>query len=171
MRVLGIDPGERNTAAVVREGDRVLFAATYVREDETPPFSWGLQCVHHIRDEVLGAYPDIEAIGLEGIQAPRGYSKGKLAPINPKPLIFMAIAAGSLADNLSRTHRLVIVPAKKNGAGPDDAYPSVLTGRRPKELPGHSAGSRRHEKSAYDIAGEVPLLIANNYYLDTLQVD
>lgn len=168
MKALGIDPGERNTAAVVRRGDDILFAATFVRHDDTPPFLWGRQCVNFIRAEVLSVFPGIEAIGLEGIQAPRGYSKGKLAPINPKSIIFTGVAAGMLADNLSRTHKLVIVPAKKNGAG--DWYPAELEGRRPKDLPGHSHGSRRHEKSAYDIAGEVPLLLANNYELDTIVV-
>lgn len=168
MKTLGVDPGERNTAAVVRRGDEILFAATFVRHDDTPPFTWGRQCIQYIRDEVLDIFPDIDAIGLEGIQAPRGYSHGKLAPINPKSIIFTGVAAGMLADNLSRTHKLVIVPAKKNGAG--DWYPDVLNGRRPKDLPGRSSGSRRHEKSAYDIAGEVPLLLANNYDLDTIKI-
>lgn len=170
MRILGIDPGERNTAALVREGDMILYSGTFVRKDEVPPFLWGRQCVKYIRDEVLALYPDIEAIGLEGIQAPRGYSGGKLSPINPKPLIFMAIAAGTLADNLSQTHKLVIVPAKKNGSGPEDSYPDVLNGRRPKDLPGRSSGTRKHEKSAYDIAGQVPLMLANNYDLDTIVI-
>jgi hypothetical protein len=169
MIVLGVDPGASYTAAVVRDDDELLLASTFKRPEGMPPVTWAMACVRHVR-EILAQYPQIKLVGVEGIQAPRGFSNGKISMIQPGPLIFMAMVLGAVVSNLDDTHSVVIVPAKKNGAGDADSYPAALNGKRPKDLPGsNNAGTRRHEKSAWDIAGEVELLFANNYHLDAVK--
>lgn len=170
MLVIGIDPGARYTGVVVRNiaENTILLASTYVKPNDIEIVWWAVNLANRIEREVLSQYPDAK-IGIEGISDPRGYSNGKKSPINPKHIIKAGIVLGALAGKFSNA---VIVPPGKNGSS-RTPYPDVLNGRRPKDLPGDSkgAGTRNHEKSAYDVAGEVNLLLANNYYLDRPNVE
>lgn len=165
MIVIGIDPGAKYTAVSVRDivDDTVLLSSTYVKPNETPIFTWAVEIADIIERDIIPLFPDAK-IGLEGISDPKGYNNGKKSPLNPKYVIRLAIVAGSLAD---RFRHAVIVPPGHNGSS-RTPYPAVLEGRRPKDLPGVSkgAGTRKHEKSAYDVAGQVPFLVSNSYVLD-----
>jgi len=163
--VMGIDPGAKYTGVSVRNmiTDEILWSSTYVKPAETPMFIWGWELGELIENDILSLFPTAK-IGIEGIAAPRGFSNGKKSPINPKYVIFAAIVAGMLAQ---RFPDAVIVAPGHNGTS-RSGYPDVLNGRRPKTLPGSAlgAGTRNHEKSAYDVAGSVPLLVAEKYKLD-----
>jgi hypothetical protein len=165
MIVIGIDPGAKYTGVSVRNisTDEILLSSTYVKPKETEIVSWAIEVSARIQTDVADLFPEAK-IGIEGLAAPRGYNNGKLAPLNPKYLIFAGIVLGAVAQRFSNA---VIVPPGHNGTS-RTGYPDVLCGRRPKDLPGFAkgAGTRNHEKSAYDVAGEVPFLVANNYVLD-----
>lgn len=166
MIVIGIDPGARYTGVSVRDlaENTILLSSTYVKPEEIPIVTWAIHVSNLIAEEVVGAYPEAR-IGIEGISDPKGYSNGKKSPINPKHIIRAGIVLGALA---MRFPEAVIVPPGHNGTS-RSGYPDVLNGRRPKTLPGNAkgAGTRNHEKSAYDVAGDVPFRLANNYILDT----
>jgi hypothetical protein len=161
---IGIDPGARYTAVVVREYDDVLLASTYVRPQDMAPVTWATNVVEMIQRDIIPLYPDAY-IGIEGISSPKGYQNGKLAPINPKDIIKAGMVLGTLALAFKPVGA-VIVPPKKNGSTGE--YPECLNGRRPKDLAGSSvgAGTRNHEKSAYDVAGKVMFLRNDGFILD-----
>lgn len=166
MIVIGIDPGAVYTGVSVRNlsENTILLSATYVRPKETPIVSWAVELAGIIERDILQTYPTAR-IGIEGISDPKGYSNGKLSPINPKHIIKTGIMVGALAMKFPNA---VIVPPGHNGSS-RTGYPEALNGRRPKDLPGVSkgAGTRKHEKSAYDVAGDIPFQLAHNYKLDT----
>jgi hypothetical protein len=161
MEIIGLDPGARYTGVCVRNfaTDEILLSSTYVRPVEIDIVEWARYLADKIMEDVVSLYPGAQ-IGLEGISAPGGFKNGKKAPINPKYIIEAGIVMGCLANKFREA---VIVPPGKNGSS-RTPYPEVLNGRRPKTLPGISkgAGTRNHEKSAYDVAGEVPFIVANN---------
>lgn len=167
---IGMDPGAKYTGISVRDllRDELLLSSTYVKPADEPMFAWGKRLGEIIQNDIVALFPNHQ-IGIEGIAAPRGFSNGKKSPINPKYVIFAAIVAGMLAQ---RFPDAVIVPPGHNGTS-RAGYPDALNGRRPKDLPGIAtgAGTRNHEKSAYDIAGEVPMLLANGYELDEQKIN
>lgn len=165
MIVLGIDPGAKYTGISVQNtiDETLLLSGTFVKPDDTPIFTWGEELAVLIQQEILSLYPDA-VIGIEGLSDPKGYQNGKKSPINPKHVIRTGIVAGILVGRLNPA---VVVPPKKNGNS-RVGYPPELTGRRPKDLPGLSlgAGTRNHERSAYDVGREVPFLISQGFKLD-----
>jgi hypothetical protein len=162
--VIGIDPGGRYTGVSVRNGDEVLLSSTYVRPETTPIVTWAVNVADMIIADVIDKFPDAR-IGIEGISDPKGFSGGKKAPINPKYIIHAATVLGAIAAKLPNA---VIIKPGKNGSG--EIYPDVLNGRRPKDLPGISDGAttRNHERSAFDVAGEVEGYIRYGYRLDDI---
>lgn len=163
MITIGIDPGARYTGVCVRNGEKVLISSTYVCPEETPTVTWAVQLPQMIKKDIISQYPEAP-IGIEGISAPKGFSGGKKAPINPKYIINAGIVLGALAYAFPQA---VIIKSGKNGS--QDWYPPELLGRRPKELQGTAKGAttRNHERSAYDVAGEVPSYKENGYILDS----
>jgi hypothetical protein len=166
MITIGIDPGARYTAVSVRSGDKVLLSSTYVRPLDMEPVTWAIHVTGLISEAVLDRWPDAP-VGVEGVSDPTGFKGGKAAPMNPAHIIRTATVLGSLAQAY-KNRRIVIVPPKKNGAGLDEDYPAELTGRRPATLEGQNinAGTRRHEKSAFDVAGEVMFMLNDGFILD-----
>lgn len=164
MITIGIDPGAKYTGVSVRQDNHVLLSSTYVKPDDKPQIAWAVELAEKIKQEVVSLFPDAP-IGIEGISDPKGFQGGKRAPINPKHIIKAAIVLGALANKFPHA---VIVKSGKNGS--QDWYPEELIGRRPSELKGSAvgAGTRDHERSAFDIAGEVEGYINNNYVLDEL---
>jgi hypothetical protein len=158
MICIGIDPGARYTGVSVRNiaEDTILWSSTYVRPEDTEMVEWARTVAVMIQKDVIDQFPGAY-VGIENITAPRGYSNGKLSPINPKYLIFAGIVLGAIAMHIPDAFA---VPPGKNGSSRAE-YPAVLNGRRPKDLPGSAkgAGTRNHEKSAYDVAGEIPFLL------------
>lgn len=162
MITIGIDPGAKYTGVSVRMNDTVLLSSTYVKPEDKPQIAWAVELTQKIEDEVVSLFPEAR-IGIEGISDPKGFQGGKRAPINPKHIIKAAIVLGALAQKFPQA---VIVKSGKNGN--QDWYPEELVGRRPASLKGSAvgAGTRNHERSAFDIAGEVSGYVNNNYVLD-----
>lgn len=157
---IGIDPGAKYTGIVVRDGDVVLHSSTVVNVDDLAPLEYARAVVAFVIKEVVLTNPDYP-IGIEGISDPKGYNRGKRAPINPKYVMRMAAVAGALAAAFPNAYT---IPPKGNGSQHISQYPEVLKGRRPKDLPGSStgAGTRSHEQSAFDVAGKT----AEQHYLN-----
>lgn len=164
MITIGIDPGGKYTGLSVRDGDKCLLSSTFVKPDDVPPISWAVQVAALVK-EVVDQYPGAK-IGIEGVTVPNAYNQGKLALNSPKYIIRTAIVVGALAVQYPDA---VIVRPGKNGSQPINMYPDALQGRRPKELAGsnNNAGTRNHERSAWDIAGEVEFLLGQNVNLDS----
>ena len=152
MKVLGIDPGAKYTGVSLRDlaEETILISSTYVKPETLDIYEWARTLPALINEDIL-QHHQVEIIGVEGISAPKGYQNGRRSPLNPKHIISTAILVGAF---LLEYRTAVVVPPGKNGS--TGVYPDVLNGRRPKTLPGSSAGAttRNHEKSAYDVAGE-----------------
>jgi hypothetical protein len=163
MVIIGIDPGATNVGVSVRDGDKVLVSSTFVRPDGMPPVKWAVLVAKRVHDEIVSKYPDA-LIGIEGVTVPNAYNMGKKNLMSPKYIIWTGIVVGALA---SQYPTAVIIRPGKNGSQELSSYPESLKGRRPKDLEGVTeAGTRNHEKSAYDIAGEVLSYLNNGYNLD-----
>jgi len=162
---IGIDPGPKYTGVVVRQGEEVLHASTYVRPKDMLPITWAVTVTNLVLTDVIAKYPEAK-VGIEGVTVPNAYNGGKLAMINPKSTIHLGIVVGAFAFALPDA---VIVRPGKNGSQP--VYPACLSGRRPSELAGTNAGAgtRNHEKSAYDVAGLAEGLHNDRYKLDEQQ--
>lgn len=163
MITIGIDPGARYTAVSVRDNDEVLLSSTYVRPVDMEPVTWAVTVALRIEEDVISQYPDAP-IGIEGISNPQSHIQGKMSMNSPVHLIRLGIVVGALA---MRFPEAVVVRPGKNGK--KDWYPDELSGRRPKELAGsnNGAGTRNHERSAFDVAGEVESRLRDGYKLDT----
>lgn len=164
MITIGVDPGATYTGVSVRNGTECLLSSTYVKPADTPPIAWAVEVVNRIHEEVISQFPDAK-IGIEGVTVPNAYNQGKLALNSPKYIIWTGIIVGALA---SKYPDAVIVRPGKNGSQAPDSYPEVLQGRRPKDLAGsnNGAGTRNHERSAWDVAGEVEFMVGQNVKLD-----
>lgn len=150
-RLLGIDPGARYTGIVVRDMDMPIYSGIFVRPVEMSATDWALECIK-LSKEVYESYnPD--HIAIEGISDPKGFYKGQQAAINPKDIIRTGIVVGALVATWP--HAIIVAPGG-NGDRDETFYPSSMNGRRPKDLDGsnNGAGTRKHEKSAYDVAGK-----------------
>lgn len=151
---VGIDPGARHTAICVIDNETVLESSTYRRKDEDSAVEWARKNADyalHYRER----YPDA-LMGVEGINDPKGFNKTGRAPINPKDIIRTGIALGAIVSIL---RDIDIIPPDMNGDLHDSHYPVSLKGRRKKDLLGvYESNTRRHEKSAYDVARKLWLL-------------
>lgn len=158
---IGIDPGPTYTAVSVIEDEVLILSTTYKRPaGDVPPVFWATEVAHMIQKEIIERWPDAD-IGIEGVVTPQSHFQGKKNLINPKTVIHTALVVGALAA-LNPT--AVIVRPGKNGS--QATYPEELTGTRPKTLEGKAVGTRNHERSAFDVANQVPLLKKENYILD-----
>lgn len=162
--IIGIDPGAKYVGLCVRQGEKVLLASTYVRPNDHPPFKWAIDAVKMVRDDI-SPYTDA-LIGIEGVEPPQVYYRGVKNMLKPDNLIKLSIVAGAFAQAFPDA---VIIRPHNNGSG--DLYPAELTGRRPKTLPGsnNGAGTRNHERSAYDVAGYVMQAHKEGRILDTTE--
>lgn len=154
--VMGIDPGYRYTAIVVRDGDVVLSATTLVRpKDLDDPFQWAERVADEARIIFFRDCPASTRVAVEGVSAPKGFKHGEKAPIDPKFIMFTAVVAGAVVREFKPEGAVVIAPGG-NGSQHVTHYPPELVGQRPKDLPGstNGAGTRAHEQSAYDVAGK-----------------
>jgi hypothetical protein len=157
MKVIGIDPGATYCGVVVRDGAELILASTYVKPKDMNPMAWASYAANTVVNDVVSQYPDYK-VGIEGVSVPNAYNNGKLSLNSPKWVIWLGMVAGAFAALLPDA---VIIRPGKNGSQPVDTYPKALSGRRPKDLLGSAigAGTRNHEKSAWDVAGEVEFMI------------
>ena len=154
--VLGVDPGYRYTGVVIRDGDALLHASTFVRPDGmNDPTDWALTVRAKLRkflNEYHATTGTILPIAVESVTAPKGFKGGVKAPINPGPILFAGVVLGVV---LGTWPDAVVIQPGGNGSQHLTHYPPGLIGRRPPDLPGQTtpATTRDHEKSAYDVAG------------------
>lgn len=147
---IGVDPGARNTAVSVRQGREVLYSATIRRDDKTIPTDWARESVDFVLENVIPLFPNYQ-LGVEDVVVPQSHMNGRKSMISPKNPIHLALVVGGFVLEFRDA---VVVRPGKNGSQPLDFYPDSLRGRRPKDLPGiNNAGTRDHERSAYDVAG------------------
>lgn len=168
--VIGIDPGAKYTAVSVINPDapleeRVIQSSVYVRPDEMPEVTWAVHVTNKIMNDVITNYP-LAKIGIEGVTTPQSHYNGRLALMNPKNTIKLAIVVGAIAMALPKA---AIIRPGKNGS--QETYPKVLNGQRPKTLPGinEKAGTRNHERSAYDVAMLTEKKLKEGYILDHIK--
>lgn len=154
-RKLGIDPGGVNTGVVVRDGNDVLYAATIVRPARMSIDEYARMVALHVAE--VSREWNVALAGVEGVKAPVGYDRGgRKSPLMRNALQGLLDASVVLGTIVTLLPDAVVVAPGGNGAGPIYAYPTCLTGRRPADLPGTSGkAGRGHEKSAYDVAGQI----------------
>jgi hypothetical protein len=173
MIVLGIDPGARWTALVVREGDHLIDRDLLDRETYRASVAgitladdriteWARYCtvaatglIRSLRDV---ADVNVEAIGVEGVVAPRPHAAPGKGPrlTDVGPTIETAWVAGALCERLNA---VVVEPSGFGAPAPnrrvlEAMYPADLIG--PRETTGSGKTSWQHLRAAYDIAGAVP---------------
>lgn len=161
--IAGIDPGGRFTALSVlvessedEAGVEVIYSGTFRRPDNSAPIDFVIEVSQQVDNTLTDIMNDYHTstllVGLEGVNAPKGFVGGKRASLNPAGIIMTGIIAGGLRVTFPEA---VIVSPAGNGSQPIETYPEKLRGRRPKGLPGGTAGTRNHERSAYDVAMKV----------------
>lgn len=161
---VGIDPGPTYTGVSVVVDEKIVLSTTLKRPSDDVPTVWW---AHDVASQILEILKDLKdpIIGVEGAVTPQSHFQGKKNFVNPKYLIGVGIMVGSISGVLaSHGYSPVIVRPGKNGSGSN--YPPELAGRRPSDLPGKAVGTRDHERSAYDVANQAPLLKNENYDLD-----
>lgn len=137
MRIVGIDPGARETGIIVREQD-TLCGATIVS------FASG-ETLHDYLSNVLSTIRDYapEVIVLEDLVSPTFHATQRL--INAYGVIGTAIVIGAV---LAIHPHTVLVPPASYGAMPLASYPDALVGVRESK----GRGVLRHARSAWDIS-------------------
>lgn len=166
LAVLGIDPGSRWTAGVLRVGD-------------TPVYGWTLGPVDELgrpRPNALDKIDDVTAFArymrrilgqitytLDLADA-RGYTRKRLAvegirvPVSWRTKVPLEdwLIPQTIARVVLVEHPLArVVWPDRHGKKPLHAYPAALRYRRPPNWGpcDNPRGERDHERSAYDIAG------------------
>ncbi|MDA8310697.1 MAG: hypothetical protein M0Z46_08790 [Actinomycetota bacterium] len=144
MRILGIDPGGRETGMVVVELDGSQRRAPRVARAVLIERGAGETEAAYV-GEVVGALRELSdgcrLIAVEGLVVPTPH----LRVIALSGLLGAAVVLGAV---LATAPSATVVPPGGNGSGPLRAYPGELVG--PGERAG--AGWRRHLRSAWDIA-------------------
>lgn len=151
---VGIDPGARHTAICVVDNETVIESSTYKRLDEDSAVDWARKNADYAVS-YKEKYPHA-FLAVEGINDPKGFNKKGRALLNPRDIIRTGIALGAIVAVI---RDIEVIPPDLHGDMHDSHYPLVLKGRRPKDLKGvYEGNTRRHEKSAYDVARKLWLL-------------
>jgi len=168
MAVVGVDPGARWTACVLRLGDYAVTGWTLGPVDSAgQPDAKALDEVDDL--DALGRYvdrlvdrlnstvdeafrlADAVRVGVESIRVPSGWRHGRPSRVQLSDwLIPRSVVVG--VRTAFPDVRLVLPGG--NGR-PRDDYPAELRRRRPPGWGPNEAprGERDHERSAYDVAG------------------
>lgn len=170
-RIVGIDPGGRETGVVVRSRTGVHFVEVVLRNgpEDVPPDG---DYINEVVDVVVQAVAIAEQggdgmtvwIGVERVQAPTGYARGarsgERTPINPAALIGTSMVLGGI---LAVYPHALLVDVGGNGSAPLRSYPRELIGGAHNDRWKHpepkGTGVLRHARSAWDVAGAVPPLM------------
>lgn len=169
--MLGIDPGGQFSGIVLRRGDE-LVAHKLVRRDKLPVEQRGIRgymravaseassvLLDHVGRSDGHGVPGL-VVAVEGVNPPTG----KLGMIRLGGLIDTAMLAGYLIAtpyrggfNAVLFYEVALVPPGQNGSGPLIAYPAAL---RPTRGQGKGSDLLKHCRSAWDVAGVSPALLA-----------
>ncbi len=141
-RVVGIDPGAKETGIVLVEGRSVLAGCTVKRKTGTtiPTADY----LHEVL-EAVGEYVEKgkdPIVGVESLVAPNPHM-GYTAVM---PLLGAAVVLGAV---LTTYPDAVLVRPAKNGSRPIESYPKEL---RPTRGKGAGKDRLRHTRSAFDVA-------------------
>lgn len=149
---VGIDPGARYTGVAVIDSSEVLLASwIFVRPElEKDYIIWSRELLRVLDTEVFARFPKAH-IGIENVSDPKGFKGGSHSAMNPRDIMRTAQILGALSVHYPDA---VYISPANNGSQSDDYYPDALKGRRPADLIGsnYKSGTRKHEKSAYDVA-------------------
>jgi hypothetical protein len=174
LTVLGVDPGYRETGMALRQGDYLLGWTLVERTaDEDVAVGLGVavgpdyleavrqEAVRLLAEQGLENDPAV-VLAVEGVRRPTGFSRGRHEPIDPAHLIGCALVAGAALASPVAAIRRVLVPPGGNGSGVLSMYPSALVTDRERRgglnRPAGQSAPVRHCRSAWDVAGQGPLL-------------
>lgn len=137
MRIIGVDPGARETGIIVRDDTTLLGACVVTRSKEQP-------LAGYLRD-VLDAITDYtgELIVVEDVNTPTFHATDRV--IHLYGLLHTAMVIGAI---LAQFPTAQVVSPDGYGSHPLAYYPTELIGNR--ELRG--TGMLRHTRSAWDIS-------------------
>ena len=170
--VVGVDPGGRECGIIVRIRSGPVFVAVISRpaadRDPVPGAGYLNDVIDTLAQAVAVAETHADPregpwVGCEEVKPPGGYARGgqRRRPIDPAALIGMSMVYGAV---LAVFPRVIVVPVGGNGSLPLRAYPRELVGGPPNERcpPAEPKGTGllRHARSAWDVAGAVPVLAA-----------
>lgn len=172
LAVIGIDPGARWTAAVLRIGDHPVHGWTYgpvnrigeldaaalANPDDWAAFS---RYAGRILDALGQLVTEAEQhhgavrVAIEAMHVPVGWLSVAHGRYNRLPLVDWLIPTRMVAAVLGAYPDARLVPPDKLGRRPAEDYPRELRGPRPADWgPGEARrGERDHERAAYDVAG------------------
>ncbi len=147
--VVGVDPGGRNTAVVVRRGDVLLASQTIVRVGpEDLPLASYLQEVVRV---VLGYWQShlADVVAIEAVQAPSPFQGRDSGPgfSNLDGILGTAMVVGAVEGFFPHA---IAVPPGRMGQAPLSTYPRAL---QPTTGKGKGKDKLRHARSAWDVAG------------------
>lgn len=167
LPVLGIDPGARWTAGVLRVGSTAVTGWTLgpttadgrrdpAALDDPDDLEALARYVARVLERVDRTYEMAERevgpcrVAVEAIHVPVSHRHGKRSRISlvdwltPRSVVVAVLTA----------YDAVLIPPAGHGRGPLESYPAVLRRKRPEgwinEAP---RGERDHERAAWDVAG------------------
>lgn len=168
LAVIGVDPGARWSAGVLRAGDAALWGWTLgPRNDRDQPTALStvddMESITRYADRVIAQIDDTIAhaeslghkrirIGVESVRRPTLYRSGQRVTI---PLSDWVIPYALVMAIHGAYPDARLVPPARNGGRDRLSYPPELQRHRPPYWPANEArrGERDHERAAYDVAG------------------
>ena len=153
MKVVGVDPGWRDTGIVARDGAELIAHDIYSRPSNGMPTAAEIDDLLHAIWVVMPLGWRGVTVAVEGINPLRGLRRTaggvQQGTTNPKHSLGTAVLVGAVYGAFSHIDRAVIVPPAKHGQRELADYPPELVGAR--ETSG--GGRLRHCRSAWDVAG------------------
>lgn len=165
VAVLGIDPGARWTAGVLRVGDAAVTGWTVGPGEDVDALSDPddvaavARYVRRVVERIEATMAVMEReqyprrrLAVETIRVPVGWRHGKRTAIQLTDWLIPRQVGVAIVGRYPTTR---LVPADGHGRRPLDDYPVELRRRRqPGWMPNEATrGERDHERAAYDIAG------------------
>jgi hypothetical protein len=163
--VVGVDPGERETGVVTRDGHSAVAVAvvTGAKVERSGPKSLVVDhgyiaaVLAEIGEQISGSisrHGTMPLLAVESLTAPLG---GKLAHVTIRPLLGASAVLGAVLGRFVHAFphiSAVLVPPGGHGSLPLGAYPENLRGDREGSgsLLAVGTGRLRHARSAFDIA-------------------
>ncbi len=172
LPVIGIDPGARWTAAVLRVGDHPVNGWTYGPVNRlgeldaaalSNPDDWAafgryagrvLDALGQLVTEAEKQHGAVR-VAIEALNVPVGWRSVGHGRYNRLPLVDWLTPCRMVAAVLGAYPDARLVLPDQLGRRPAEDYPRELRGPRPADWgPGEARrGERDHERAAYDIAG------------------
>lgn len=150
LAVVGIDPGGRESAVVVRRGPLLVASQVLKRAGagKLPDSRYLGQVVDVAGDYVAANLENGQrpVVAVEGVEEPSWYMNGKVSPANMGGLMATCMVLGAI---MAVFPDAVVVRPRRHGQAAISAYPEEL---RPVRGSGKGKDRLRHARSAWDIA-------------------